>query len=96
MKLSAELAARAPGSMPCHLRVIFNNGDVIEQECLYPPGHSFPDSGLDREVVETKFRHCAESYLSASQCDELIAALLDGNHDQSFNSIMQKIAQAQA
>ena len=96
MKLSAELAARAPGSMPCHLRVIFHSGEEIESECLYPPGHSFPESGLNRDVVESKFRRYAAGYLSPHQSDEVIAFLLDSNPDRPFNKIMKTIGQAQA
>ena len=96
MTLSAELAARAPGSMPCHLRVIFDDNSEIESECLYPPGHSFPDTGLNRDVVEAKFRTCAAGYLSNVQSDQLIASLVDGDLDTPFASVMSIIAQAHA
>ena len=41
------LAARAPGSMPSRIAVSFADGSTIEKECLFDPGHSFPDTGLD-------------------------------------------------
>jgi 2-methylcitrate dehydratase len=96
MTLSADLAARAPGSMPCHLRVIFKDGSEIESECLYPPGHSFPESGLNQEVVETKFRMCAEGHLSRQNCDHIIHALVDGDLEAGFSKIMTSVAQAKS
>jgi 2-methylcitrate dehydratase len=39
-------------------------------ECLYPPGHSFPDKGLDAAVVEAKFR--AVSMLTADQAKTIV------------------------
>jgi 2-methylcitrate dehydratase len=94
MTLSAELAARAPGSMPCHLQIIFNDGSEVVSECLYPPGHSFPDSGLNQDVVESKFRICAEGHLSHQASDRIISALVEDDLKAGFADVMTHVAQA--
>ena len=66
---SGDLNVRAPGSMPCRLRVVLSGGDAIVSECLYPPGHSFPEKGLDQKVVGDKFREVTHGLLSSQQAD---------------------------
>jgi 2-methylcitrate dehydratase len=56
LKTSAALRDKAPGSMPSRLVLRLQSGAEIATECLYPPGHSFPDKGLDEAVVTAKFR----------------------------------------
>src|SRR4029077_16308483 len=55
LKTSAEIVARAPVSMPGRVEVELDTGERLVSECLYPPGHSFPEQGLDRNVVVRKF-----------------------------------------
>ncbi|WP_425284488.1 hypothetical protein [Aliiruegeria lutimaris] len=59
LSVDPDLAARAPGSMPSRIVVSFDDGRTVEQECLFHPGHSFPDKGLDEEVVNEKFEEIA-------------------------------------
>lgn len=70
LSTSADLNARAPGSMPARLRIALRGGEEIVCECLYPPGHSFPDKGLDAAVVEAKFR--AVSMLTADRAKTIV------------------------
>jgi 2-methylcitrate dehydratase len=69
---SAELRDKAPGSMPCRLVVRLQSGTEIAIECLYPPGHSFPDKGLDESVVTAKFRAVTAYALSAENSARII------------------------
>jgi 2-methylcitrate dehydratase len=41
-------------------------------ECLYPPGHSFPDKGVDEAVVTAKFRAVTAQALSADTSTPII------------------------
>jgi len=55
LKTSSEIVVRAPGSMPARLEVELDSGERLVSECLYPPGHSFPERGLDSDVTIRKF-----------------------------------------
>ena len=55
LSMSAELRDKAPDSMPARIVVHLKNGTQVAAECLYPPGHSFPDKGLDEAAVIAKF-----------------------------------------
>lgn len=94
LRLSKDLAARAPGSMPCHLKVEFNDGSEVISECLYPPGHSYPDTGLDAAVVEAKFRHCTDGFLSAAQADRVIAHVLNDGWNAPTTKLTQMLLDA--
>jgi 2-methylcitrate dehydratase len=73
LSTSAELAERAPGSMPCRLSVRLASGRHIVTECLYPPGHSFPDRGLDQAVVTAKFHAVTRGVLSPRKADAVVS-----------------------
>jgi 2-methylcitrate dehydratase len=79
LSVSAELADRAPGSMPARLTITFRNGRKLETECLYPPGHSFPDRGLDQAVVAEKFREVTHASLPRAKADAVISFLVSEN-----------------
>ena len=76
-KLSVDpgLAARAPGSMPSRIAVTFADGSRIEEECLFDPGHSFPDKGLDEKVVQQKFRDIAFERITGDQIEGIVEAV---------------------
>lgn len=76
LMVDPDLAARAPGSMPSRIRVIFSDGSVTEQECLYHPGHSFPDRGLDEAAVVSKFRTITSERMDGANVDALASAVL--------------------
>ena len=88
LECSSDLARNAPGSMPCKLCVVLKDGEEIEEECLYPPGHSCPDRGLDSAVVESKFRHCASGILPAATIERVIVELLKGDGTTSPAEMM--------
>ena len=55
LNVAADLRDRVSGSMPARVRVKLQDGTELVEECLYPPGHSFPDKGVDPKVVIEKF-----------------------------------------
>jgi 2-methylcitrate dehydratase len=65
LSVDPGFAVRAPGSMPTRVAVTFRDGGRVEEECLYHPGHSFPDRGLNADVVMRKFDDFAGPMLSA-------------------------------
>lgn len=84
LSVDAGLAGRAPDAMPCRIRVRFADGSVAENECLYQPGHSFPERGLDPAVVEAKFRRVARGRLDdirAGRVRDEVMALGGGRID---------------
>jgi 2-methylcitrate dehydratase len=76
MTVDADLRDRAPGSMPCRLSVTLSGGEEVVSECLYPPGHSFADKGLDPAAVKAKFHSVAEAVLPECACDRIVSAVL--------------------
>ncbi|KEQ03701.1 MmgE/PrpD family protein [Pseudorhizobium pelagicum] len=77
LSVSEELRARSPEAMPCQIRVHLAGGEVIQTECLYPPGHSFPDRGLAREPVVEKFKEVTETILTGERQARIIEEVLD-------------------
>jgi 2-methylcitrate dehydratase len=75
LTVDADLRDRAPGSMPCRLRVTLAGCKEVVSECLYPPGHSFPDKGLDPEAVKAKFHSVTAAVLPEAARDRIIAAV---------------------
>jgi 2-methylcitrate dehydratase len=94
LQTSAEIVARAPGSMPARVEVVLDDGERLASECLYPPGHSFPEHGLDREVVVRKFRAVTDGLLEAGAADDVISFLLDGAEKQSIAGLLAKLRTA--
>jgi 2-methylcitrate dehydratase len=94
LKTSAEISARAPDSMPARVEVNLDNGERLVSECLYPPGHSFPERGLDRDVTVQKFYDVTDGLLSTSAADDIISLLLDGAATQSVAAIFGKLRSA--
>lgn len=77
LSVSEELRSRSPEAMPCQIKVHLTGGEVIETECLHPPGHSFPDRGLAEAPVLEKFKNVTASLLSAERQDRIIGDLMD-------------------
>lgn len=88
LSVSDELGGRAPGSMPCLLQVRLAGGETIETECLFPPGHSFPDRGLNEQPVVEKFVGITDAFLDRADQERLVDALLDLRHQTSITPIM--------
>lgn len=78
-ELSVEpgLAERAPGSMPSRIEVTMEDGATVSEECLFHPGHSFPDRGLDAGAVCGKYDEVVGPHLGARVRDDLREAVLD-------------------
>jgi 2-methylcitrate dehydratase len=76
LSVSEDLRSRSPDAMPCQLKIHLAGGETIEAECLFPPGHSFPDRGLPQEPVVEKFIHVTADRLSRARQDEIAAAFL--------------------
>jgi 2-methylcitrate dehydratase len=92
LHVSAELAARAPTAMPCNIRVQMATGEVIETECLHPPGHSFPDRGLNRAPVVEKFRDITSNSMDREAQDRLIDGFLDLRNQTSIAPLMAMLS----
>lgn len=94
LAVSAELGDRAPTAMPCNLKIHMAGGEIIETECLYPPGHSFPDRGLNEGPVVEKFRTITGEFMTSGEQEELIQGLLSLRHAASIAPIMGKLSGA--
>jgi 2-methylcitrate dehydratase len=94
LKTSPEIALRAPESMPARVEVHLDSGERLVSECLYPPGHSFPDRGLDRDVTVDKFRGVTDGLLGAGAANDIISLLLDGAQTQSVSALFGKLRSA--
>ncbi|WP_186766567.1 MmgE/PrpD family protein [Puniceibacterium confluentis] len=81
-ELSVEpgLAERAPGSMPSRIEVTFDDGSQVAEECLFHPGHSDPDRGLDADAVCQKYDEVVRPHLSDAKRVALREAVLDCEH----------------
>jgi 2-methylcitrate dehydratase len=88
LQVSDELAAKAPTAMPCNLKIRMAGGETIETECLYPPGHSFPDRGLNKAPVVEKFLDITSDFMDRAAQDRLIDGLLDIRNQTSIAPIM--------
>jgi 2-methylcitrate dehydratase len=66
---------RAPGSYPCAIRVVAEDGREQMAEVAYPPG--FSRNGMDEEAVRDKFHRSAASALGKDAREKIIAAVMD-------------------
>jgi 2-methylcitrate dehydratase len=94
LKTSPEIVVRAPDSMPARVEVHLEGGERLVSECLYPPGHSFPQRGLDRDVTVRKFRGLTEGVLGAGAANDILSLLLDGARTQSVSALFGKLRSA--
>jgi 2-methylcitrate dehydratase len=94
LETSAEISSRAPDSMPARIEVELDGGERLISECLYPPGHSFPERGLDRDVTVRKFREVTDGLLGTSAADDIISLLLEGAQTQPVSALLAKLRSA--
>jgi 2-methylcitrate dehydratase len=92
LSVSEELRARSPSSMPCQLKVRLAGGETIETECLYPPGHSFPDRGLSQAPVIEKFTSITDAFMDRGTQKTLVDALLTLRDQKSIAPIMKMLS----
>ncbi|WP_159588225.1 MmgE/PrpD family protein [Chelativorans xinjiangense] len=76
LRVEPGLAERAPGSMPSRVRVTFEDGSTELQECLYDPGHSFPERGLNEAVVVEKFMAIAIRRMPEERARSFVESIL--------------------
>ena len=88
LSVSEELAALAPGSMPCRLKIHLTGGETLETECLFPPGHSFADRGLNQAPVVDKFVSITDEFMEGGDQTRLVDALLSLREQKSVTPIM--------
>jgi 2-methylcitrate dehydratase len=93
-EVSDELAAQAPGSMPCRLEIEFADGRQLAAECLYPKGHSFPDGGLRSSVVEEKFLSVSRGIVPQSEAGKIREEVMSIGEPGALESLMSRLAQA--
>jgi 2-methylcitrate dehydratase len=91
LKTSGDIVVRAPGSMPARVEVHLDRGERLVSECLYPPGHSFPQRGLDRDVTIGKFHDITDGLLRTGAADEIVSLLLEGALTQSISTLFSKL-----
>jgi 2-methylcitrate dehydratase len=91
LKTSSEIVARAPGSMPARIEIELENGERLVSECLYPPGHSFPERGLDRDVAVRKFHEITNGLIATDAAEEIVRQVLEGAESQPVSSILSKL-----
>jgi 2-methylcitrate dehydratase len=91
LKTSTEIVVRAPDSMPARVEVELENGERLVSECLHPPGHSFPERGLDRDVTVSKFHDITDGLLKTGAADEIVSLLLEGVRTQSISILFSKL-----
>lgn len=96
LEVSPELVKRAPDSMPCSLRVRLAGGEELVAECLYPPGHSFADKGLDLAVVEAKFHEVSQTVLSAPERSKVVEEVVRLDSQPSLQPLMSLLAKVGA
>jgi 2-methylcitrate dehydratase len=94
LKTSDEIIVRAPDSMPARVEVDLESGERLVSECLYPPGHSFPERGLDRDVAVGKFYDITDDFLRAGAADDIVQLLLEGARSQPVSALFSKLRSA--
>lgn len=94
MNTAADLRDRVTGSMPARVRVTLKDGSEMVEECLYPPGHSFPEKGVDANVVIEKFKLVTAPPLDANRQTAIATAALDTTEGASIASIMRLVGKA--
>ena len=92
-KVSGELRDRAPGAMPCRIRVTLKGGEELVSECLYPLGHSFADKGLDQNVVEEKFHRVTDTVLPLAARKRIVERVMALESAASFRALMKTLAE---
>lgn len=94
LSVDPELAARAPGSMPSRIVITFKDGSRLEEECLFDPGHSFPDKGLDATVVQRKFEEIVSARLTATEVASIAGNVmsLDSNGVEPLLKALRSVA----
>jgi 2-methylcitrate dehydratase len=92
-KVSGELRDRAPGAMPCRIRVSLKGGEELVSECLYPLGHSFADKGLDQRVVEDKFHRVTDRVLPSPARKRIVDRVMALESAASFRALMKTLGE---
>lgn len=92
LSVAADLRDRVSGSMPARVHIKLRDGTELMEECLYPPGHSFAEKGLDPKVVIDKFNIVSAPPLAARQQSAIAAAALDKPEKTSIAELMRLVA----
>lgn len=92
LSVSEELRDRAPGAMPCRIVVHLAGGETVMAECLYPPGHSHADTGLNEGPVVAKFRAITDPLMDHAAQDRLIDAVLTMRDRPSIAPVMAMLS----
>ncbi len=90
--VDADLRDRAPGSMPCRLTVRLKDGETISSECLYPPGHSFADKGLDPGAVIAKFHAVTREIVADKPRQRIVDEAMALDKAASVAGLMQAVS----
>ncbi len=92
MGVDADLRNRALGSMPCRLAVRLKGGETISSECLYPPGHSFADKGLNPEAVIAKFHTVSREIVSDEARRRIVDEVMAMDRAPSVAGLMKSVS----
>ena len=92
MTTDAALARRSPGSYPCLLEVVANDGRSYRAEVLYPPG--FSRGALAPQPVLAKFHGLTESRVPRATRDRIINAAMALDEKSSLAPLLNALATA--
>jgi 2-methylcitrate dehydratase len=90
IRTDASLNKYTPGSFPCVLQIDTANGESRTVEVFYPKGH--PKNRMSSVEVESKFRGCARSVLSAAEQNKVISLVHDLEKLKSVDELMNHLA----
>lgn len=91
LAVSQTLAAKAKDSMPCSVRLLLRGGEMIEVDCLEPPGR-LPGGSLDAGIVEAKFHNVSRGVTSDEQRVGIIASVMALDDHASLVELLRKSA----
>jgi 2-methylcitrate dehydratase len=82
--------SRAPGSYPCSIRAISDDGTEHHVEVAYPPGYS--QDGLDANIVLDKFHGVTESILDRADRARIVDTIMEFDRHASADDLSAAIA----
>jgi 2-methylcitrate dehydratase len=89
----AALGARSPGSFPCRMEAVTDDGKAYAVEIPDPPG--FSRHGLDINAVTRKFNAVTAPHLDSRARERIIDAVMALDRSASCAGVTQALASAQ-
>jgi 2-methylcitrate dehydratase len=92
--IDAQLNARSPGSFPCRMEAMSDDGKVLVADVPDPPG--FSRHGLDAAAVTAKFNAITATHLDAGSRAHIIDAVMALDRSPSCADLSTALATARA